>query len=71
MEWISVKDRLPEETDCIVYGTPTCGATCGTNPIVTQARHREGQEFEFGEYDCGIEVTHWMPLPTPPPGPFS
>lgn len=67
MEWISVKDRLPEDTDCIVYGTPTCG-TCGKNPIVTQARYgsRKGDYFVFGEYDCYIEVTHWMPLPTPP-----
>jgi len=65
MEWISVKEKLPEDhADCIVYGIPTCGS-CGEYARVVQARFRK-ERFEFGEYDCGIETTHWMPLPEPP-----
>lgn len=66
MEWVSVKERLPSDVECIVYGTPTC-ATCGNKPVVMQARYREDtKNFEFGEYDCGLKVTHWMPLPEAP-----
>lgn len=62
-EWISVKDRLPEEnTEVLIY--------CKTN---------SGKEVFFVDkiyyfrglaiWDCWHgEVTHWMPLPSAPKG---
>lgn len=62
-EWISVKDRLPEEnTEVLIY--------CKTN---------RGKEVFFVDkirYFRGLpiwqvwreKVTHWMPLPKPPKG---
>lgn len=62
MEWISVKDRLPEEkVNCIVHyqhsycdndGYWAIGFCC-----------YDGEKFQF---DPAYKVTHWMPLPRPP-----
>lgn len=59
MEWISVKDRLPEEM-CFVIGFG--GEEVA--PVVFC-------EGEFGMWTpdglaCFNNITHWMPLPTPP-----
>ena len=61
-EWISVEDRLPEETvDCIVHyrhaycdndGYWAIGFCC-----------YDGEKFLF---DPAYKVTHWMPMPEPP-----
>ena len=63
-EWISVKDRLPEEkVNCIVhYRHAYCddddywaiGFCC-----------YDGEKFLF---DPAYKVTHWMPMPQPPKG---
>ncbi len=70
MNWIKCSDKLPELNDnyrtcVIVYGTPTCG-TCGSKTQVMEAYYNRKGYFEFGEYDCGIDVSHWMPLPDAP-----
>ena len=54
-EWISVKDRLPEQyTDVIVlYDIGRAGVNWVNN------------ENEFVEH-AYCKVTHWMPLPEPP-----
>lgn len=65
MEWNKFADiKPPNRSRLIVFGTPTCG-TCQPTKQVKEARYEEGY-FEFGEYDCSIEVTHWMELPCPP-----
>ena len=56
-EWISVKDRMPEEgVDVLVYGE-----IC---------HNKKGIEVDFvknGDFvACDEDVTHWMPLPEPP-----
>ncbi len=51
-EWISVKDRLPEENEIILAWVATC----------------RDLHFCFGSEVSGLEVTHWMPLPEPPKG---
>jgi len=64
MNWISVKDELPnEKVDVLIYGKITC---CG------------GLHYEQGYYKnkcwfgrmrdnyTHITVTHWMPLPEKP-----
>lgn len=70
--WISVKDRLPPaNSHLILYGKPMCD-THSPDPAVLEGRYwsrnldDSEMHFEFGEYDCWIEVSHWMPLPTPP-----
>lgn len=67
-EWISVKDRLPEEGDYVL------GIVSGHNGIIkfTDAWmlvHYDADEKEWwaDEYDIeGCSVTHWMPIPEPP-----
>ena len=63
MEWISVKDRLPdEETFCLVIAPQSFPKNC----IMLVA------EFVYGTFysessECAMDdVTHWMPLPNPP-----
>jgi hypothetical protein len=73
MEWINVKDRLPEKTEhrpASMHGYE--------NPIAVQPEvivaTLEGRVFQtsysaFGWANLNSrtdEVTHWMPLPEPP-----
>ncbi len=54
MEWISVKDRLPEQYDHVLIAN---------GKIVTTAYFQDG---EFVGEETDIVITHWMPLPQPP-----
>ena len=59
-EWISVKDRLPEiGKDYLV----TDGHVC-----MVAAFRENTEEFDFWNINWWShnEVTHWMPIPTPP-----
>ena len=70
MEWIRVKDRLPEKNKLVLaYAASTAR---GGNSIFTGS-YDNG--FWFVQIAAGIfglssvgqfEVTHWMPLPEPP-----
>jgi len=66
-QWISVKEQPPKEEyekRILAYGIPKCG----THPeklVIEFCRYYKGL-FEFGEYDCPLEATHWMNLPEPP-----
>ena len=74
MEWISVKDRLPE------YDVPVLVISKTYPNEVTTAvlRYEDGWHWEqyagYGflsdkdcyEFDDDYQYTHWMPLPTPP-----
>lgn len=71
-EWVSVEERLPEDEKdgetvlVIVFGKPHENITLhGT--IMTAGYFRdEGWVLnEYPEWE-GPEVTHWMPLPSPP-----
>lgn len=53
--WISVKDRLPEKDEYVL-----CFCNIGDG---FQAIFHYGKERKFD----GTAVTHWMPLPNPPP----
>lgn len=67
MEWISVKDRLPEpETDVLAFRYDHIS-------IFTYRYNRRGilkfMYMDDSGYWCEVfapEVTHWMPLPEHP-----
>ena len=61
-EWISVKDRLPEN----VKEGLLIALRWGEVDIGWCEDGRWGSQF-VDEYEDG-EVTHWMPLPRPPKG---
>lgn len=68
-EWISVKDRLPEEADDFVLA-----AANGTYKnirlvnavMMAEYSQEEGWILEMYPEYREAEVTHWMPLPQPP-----
>ena len=55
-EWISVKDRLPEPTYCVLV----VGAY---SEMAIDALGTDGEWMGMVE-----DITHWMPLPKPPKG---
>lgn len=65
-EWISVKDRLPEdEKQVLVYDR--IHKTC------TIGNYKKTEENDYwvayqGESSIWYNITHWMPLPEPPKG---
>ena len=79
-EWISVEDKLPEESGCylVVYRDKYNGSISIAFDMYVKCNVGEWWESEFA---CDItkqflwatrlqeqEVTHWMPLPQPPKG---
>lgn len=67
MEWISVKERLPDEGIAVLCSRSDAGIIVGEVNIIYDffekthnAVWNECQEF------IEIDVTHWMPLPEPP-----
>ena len=63
-EWISVKDRLPEEkVDCIVHYKH---AYCDNDDYWAIGMcFYDGEKFQINP---AYKVTHWMPMPEPPKG---
>ncbi len=61
-EWISVKDRLPEEkVNCIVHYKH---AYCDNDDYwAIGICFYDGEKFQM---HWAYKVTHWMPLPEPP-----
>ena len=75
-EWISVKDRLPEEYNWVLISyTDATDNNLRFIPSIAeikngvwytrelQAEHKDKYNFEK---DCLVKVTHWAPLPRPP-----
>ena len=63
-DWIDVNERLPESgVDVLVwYGEWIVGPRINI-------MHRAWSYGRFYDHDgcsCGIQPTHWMPLPEPP-----
>ena len=59
MEWISVEDRLPEDTKQVLFFWSNRWFELG---------YYDGNEWHEWWYNGSIclDVTHWMPLPDPP-----
>ena len=67
-EWISVKDRLPEDSN-----DGFADAVLVTDGFVQHMAYFVGGEWRFAESGEIKEpmwdrITHWMPLPQPPKG---
>ena len=56
-EWISVKDRLPQNFSTVIGYEP--GSRIGEV-------NYENKKFEWADDEKVSFVTHWMPLPQPP-----
>ena len=69
-EWISVKDRLPEDEGWyLVYTTPNRGYKSINKAMFCKVG--AGDNFETYWRGTGghwENITHWMPLPNPPKG---
>ena len=64
--WVSAKDRLPDPfCEVLVHPRPT--DYCCEGSVNTQGEWSYGEyEHHFGHNSIKCNVTHWMPLPTPP-----
>lgn len=61
MKWISVKYRLPQESEDVLVSTSN-GVMCYTHNL----RKSDGLWFGYGQAFHSYGITHWMPLPSPP-----
>ena len=73
-EWISVKDRLPDnkEYDWVLAQVVEDNGFMHI-PTVMEYRESKNDWFEetygwISEHNGAFTVTHWMPLPEPPKG---
>lgn len=72
MEWISVKDRLPEYDLNGSNRYLTCdnrGFVFGGHQYFTVNREAGFYDLVDGNWEIDKDVTHWMPLPEPPEQP--
>lgn len=61
MEWISVKDRLPENKKYVLVWEPKLDKN-----IIARYNEKNGYWWSDGYFF--VFPTHWMPLPEPPKG---
>ena len=61
MQWISVKDRLPERGKAVI----TARQRIVRVEMLMLPSNRWSVDIS-GAVGCFSPVTHWMPLPTPP-----
>jgi hypothetical protein len=71
MEWISVKDRLPEEPDKCLVSLDNGVVDFATYIPASYSIKGDSYTTKRPRWDIPRqwrEVTHWMPLPKPPLG---
>jgi len=67
MEWISVKDRLPETNMSVLVAKHNGRVFQMSYHRPFDSGMRIFQWWGFGKWlDQHSQVTHWMPLPAPP-----
>ncbi len=62
MDWISIKNGLPEDNDDVIIYWPRWKLVCVGHYDKTDDSWR----MDYDESSNEIEVTHWMPFPPPP-----
>ncbi len=72
-QWVSVKDRLPEEDEIYIVaaddeGEPMDERIWGGRAVVCAEYFGGSWSWQDGKYEYDLTglVTHWMPLPEPP-----
>jgi hypothetical protein len=63
MNWISIKDQLPEKEQHLIYHAPDIFET---GPQMWIGQYDDGVFYSRHGFFGGSEVTHWMPLPALP-----
>lgn len=64
-EWVKVEDRFPEgDGYYLIYGCHSKG--CPKNVFEALFIKHRGKRYFTANGIKSKEVTHWMPLPTPP-----
>ncbi len=68
MEWISIKDRLPEEVKLVLVSNNESKHKEDHWVCCGQINYSGGwfNQFQDSISDIQIYPTHWMPLPEPP-----
>ena len=66
MEWISVKDRLPETDEAVITSSSNTKLALAFYMGVGRVLKEGWWELVDGTVEELEEVTHWMPLPEPP-----
>lgn len=70
-EWISVKDRLPNLDEAVLVLAEYLHIKTNYYEAWSLFKCESGETIWVDKYGDGhnlTEVTHWMPLPTPPKG---
>jgi hypothetical protein len=65
MEWISVKERLPQIGQCVLVWKVWHGHKLAVYDD-DAATHRRLIRRDRQWWNDGEQITHWMPLPDPP-----
>ena len=69
MKWNKYPENKPDlkgeyQRNFICYGTTN--ECCGEKKLVMEATYTYKDIFIYGEYDCVLNVSHWMELPEAP-----
>lgn len=67
-EWISAKDRLPEDEQEVIAAVSIFWGGVFKRKEVVTTKFTERSGFEFWKVDDAYFVDYWMPLPEPPKG---
>ena len=66
MEWISVKDKMPDLHKHVLVYYPSYGDQAYQGEQIKMATHEVDAEFTDNCWRHSSEITHWMELPTAP-----
>lgn len=69
MEWISVKDKLPQVEDKVLFYSDGYGIRFGYRQATFANNPKKPRPIKWVVYSSNhyrTDVTHWMPLPEPP-----
>ena len=64
MEWISVKDKLPDDMQSYLICTDTPSEVCRSTAIYVKGEWKV-VNYNHGGFDVMTDVTHYMHLPKP------